>query len=233
MRKFHFCIPLFLSAIIFEACATLLFWEKPSYVMVDGTQFIYKGKPYYFVGANMWDGCYLGAYGRVDGRVRLINELNELKSEGITNLRVLGASEYSQAKGSLTPAIQVDPGVYDEDLLDGMDFLLARMDERSMHAVVFLNNFWEWSGGMAQYNYWARADSTDTLVGDNSNSFLDYAASFYNNEKAQQLYLNYITYLLTRKNQYDGYYYYEEPAVMAWELANEPRPGGDTNYLSA
>ncbi len=233
MRKSHLFVPLIIIAISFEACSTFLFWQKPSYIMVDGTQFVYKGKPYYYIGTNMWDGCYLGSSGNMGDRPRLIRELDELKAEGITNLRVLGESEYSQEKASLKPAIQLEPGVYNHDLLDGLDFLLAEMDKRDMHAVIFLNNFWEWSGGMAQYNYWTRSDSADTMVSDNSSNFMDYAASFYNNGRAQKLYLNYVAYLLTRKNQYDGYYYYEEPAVMAWELANEPRPGDDTTYLSA
>lgn len=233
MHKFTLFLQLFFFAFIFEACATFLFWVKPNYIMVDGTQLIYKGKPYYYVGTNMWDGCYLGSRGKTGDRQRLIRELDDLKSMGITNLRILGASEESNMTTSLKPAIQLMPGAYDDSLLDGLDFLLAQMDKRDMRAVVFLNNFWEWSGGMAQYNYWARGDSAATMPSDTAGNFMDYAASFYKNKKAQKLFFNYISFLLTRKNQYDGYYYYEEPAIMAWELANEPRPGGDTNYLGA
>jgi mannan endo-1,4-beta-mannosidase len=235
MRKLTLFVPLFLLALIFEACATFLFWIKPSYIMVDGTQFVYKGTPYYYVGTNMWDGCYLGSPGMNGDRPRLVRELDELKSLGVMNLRVLGASEESDEPSSLKPVIQFKPGVYDDSLLGGLDFLLAEMDKRDMHAVVFLNDFWEWSGGMAQYNYWARIDSTGMTPSDTANNYIDYAASFYKNERAQKLYFNYISFLLTRKNHHDGYYYYEEPAVMAWELANEPRPGalGDTNYVGA
>jgi len=32
--------------------------------------------------------------------------------------------------------------------------------------------------------------------------------------------------ILTRKNKFNGNYYYEDPAIMAWQLANEPRPWG-------
>jgi mannan endo-1,4-beta-mannosidase len=232
MRKLFLLSPLVLFALVFEACSTFLFWEKPDYVKVNGTQFIYDGKPYYYVGTNMWDGCYLGSSGKTGDRPRLIRELDDLKAMGITNLRILGASEDSYIENSLKPAIQLKPGIYDENLLEGLDFLLAEMDKRDMHGVIFLNNYWEWSGGMAQYNDWANGGGGVDAANGNYPAFMDYSASFYNNSKAQKLFFNYLTDILTRKNKYDGYYYYEEPAIMAWELANEPRPGRDDKYLT-
>ncbi|HUI29547.1 MAG TPA: hypothetical protein VLX91_04985 [Candidatus Acidoferrales bacterium] len=199
--------------------------------MVNGTQFIYKGKPYYYIGTNMWDGCYLGAPGAIGDRPRLIRELDNLKSLGITNLRILAASENSYITNSLKPAIQMKPGIYDEDLLEGLDFILSEMNKRDMHGVIFLNNYWEWSGGMAQYNDWANGGGGIDPANGNYGPFMDYSATFYVNEKAQKSFFNFLTDILTRRNKYDGCYYYEEPAIMAWELANEPRPGRDDKYL--
>ncbi|MGO9480925.1 MAG: glycoside hydrolase 5 family protein, partial [Candidatus Kryptoniota bacterium] len=224
--------PLVFFALVFEACSTFLFWQKPNYVEVDGIQFVYERKPYYYIGANMWDGCCLGASGRFGDRPRLIRELDDLRSIGITNLRILGASEYSYIENSLKPAIQLKPGVYDENLLEGLDFLLAEMDKRDMHSVIFLNNYWDWSGGMAQYADWANGGGGVDPVNGNDAAFMDYSASFYGNEKAKKLFFNYLMCTLERKNKYDGYYYYEKPAIMAWELANEPRPGRDKKYLA-
>jgi mannan endo-1,4-beta-mannosidase len=220
----------FLSLItifLFSACSSFLFKGTPNYVKVDGDHFSLDGEPYYFVGTNLWYGCYIGAPGKYGDRERLKRELDHLKSVGVTNLRILGASEKSYIKNSLTPAIQIAPGVYDQDLLDGLDFLLSEMHKRNMEAVIFLNNFWEWSGGMAQYNVWA-GDGPGVDPANPPNNypnFMDYSASFYRNTKAKKLFLNYIYMLLTRKNQYDDLYYYEDPTIMAWELANEPRPG--------
>lgn len=54
---------------------------------------------------------------------------------------------------------------------------------------------------------------------------MNYSASFYRNEKAKEIFYHYLYKLITRKNKYTGNYYYEDPTIMAWQLANEPRPG--------
>lgn len=53
------------------------------------------------------------------------------------------------------PALQVEAGVYNDTIFDGLDFFLSELDKRDMYAVLFLNNSWEWSGGYSQYLYWA------------------------------------------------------------------------------
>jgi mannan endo-1,4-beta-mannosidase len=70
---------------------------QSKYIQTKGTQFILDGKPYYFVGTNFWYGCYLGSTGQTGNSARLIRELDRLKSVGINNLRILGASEASNA----------------------------------------------------------------------------------------------------------------------------------------
>ncbi len=225
MRKLLSLFSIILFAIALSSCSTFFFKQKPEFIKVNGTQFEYNGKPYYFTGTNLWYGCYIGSQGKTGDRSRLNRELDKLKSLGITNLRILGASEESYIQNSLKPAIQVKPGVYDKNLLDGLDYLLYEMSKRDMHAVIFLNNYWEWTGGMAQYNYWANGGGGVDPSKNNYKKFMDYSATFYQNEEAKQMYLNYVYMLVTRKNKYTGNYYYEDPTIMAWQLANEPRPG--------
>ena len=45
----------------------------------------------------------------------------------------------------------ISPGVYNERVLDGLDYFLMEIGEHDMRAVMVLNNYWQWSGGMAQY----------------------------------------------------------------------------------
>jgi mannan endo-1,4-beta-mannosidase len=191
-------------------------WSQPTYVQVRGTQFFLEGKPYYFTGTNFWYGCYLGSTGQTGNRERLLRELDRLQSSGITNLRILGASEASASSDAITPAIQISPGIYNDSLLIGLDFLLSEMNKRNLHAVIFLNNFWTWSGGMNQYNAWFGGGFT----------------SFYQNAAAKSGFRNYISDLIGRQNTVSGLYYYEDPAIMAWELANEPRPSYNAAYTS-
>ncbi|MFO7448109.1 MAG: cellulase family glycosylhydrolase [Ignavibacteriaceae bacterium] len=217
---------------VFTGCSTFFTTESPQYVKVNGPQFILDGKPYYYMGTNLWYGCYLGSPGETGDRDRLIKELDFLKANGITNLRILAASEKSEIKNSLKPAIQNAPGVYDEDLLEGLDFLLSEMGKRNMHAVVFLNNYWEWSGGMSQYNAWFGDGTVVDPEVEGWESFMKASAAFYTNVKGNEHFREFIKKILTRKNKFNSLYYYEDPAVMAWQLANEPRPGSaeDVEY---
>ncbi|MCF8265160.1 MAG: mannanase, partial [Melioribacteraceae bacterium] len=190
-------------------------------------QFVKDGKPYYFMGTNFWYGWYLGSPGETGDRERLIRELDFLFENNITNLRVLASSEESSIKNSLKPAIQISPGNYNEDLLEGLDFLLSEMGKRDMHAIVFLNNYWEWSGGFSQYGAWFGRDTALDLGDPNVTwpQFSEHAASFYSNKEATEYFREYIKMIVTRKNKFTGDYYFEDPTIMAWQLANEPRPG--------
>ncbi len=116
------------------------------FIRVDGITFTHNGMPYEFVGTNFWYGAYLGRSGEEGNRERLLNELDFLKKHGITNLRILGASEESVFKNSLSPTFTNADGTHNNELLVGLDFLLSEMAKRDIHGVIFMNNFWEWSG---------------------------------------------------------------------------------------
>jgi mannan endo-1,4-beta-mannosidase len=200
----------------------------PSFVSVRDGAFYLHGKPYYFAGTHLWYGAYLGSPGKTGDRERLRKELDILSNLGITNLRILAASESSALLMSLRPTFQPMPGVYNEELLQGLDFLLMEMGKRNMKAVVFLNNYWQWSSGMAQYVNWVTGQPViDPDVSKDWNGFMQMSASFYRLEAAQTLYRNYMKAVINRRNTQTGVYYRDDPTIMSWELANEPRPGSD------
>ncbi len=114
-------------------------------------RFTIGGKPYRYAGANMWYGAWLGADAAYGDRARLKRELDALAAMGVTNLRVLASSEKSPLLNAVEPAMHDGRGQYDPALLGGLDFLLAEMGKRHMRAVLYLTNFWEWSGGMMTY----------------------------------------------------------------------------------
>ena len=110
------------------------------------------GQPYYFVGTNFWYGAILGSKGQGGDRGRLNRELDFLKEQGIDNLRILvGADGERGVKTKVEPTLQIAPGVYNDTILDGLDYLLTEMGRRGMVAVLYLNNSWEWSGGYGFY----------------------------------------------------------------------------------
>lgn len=196
------------------------------FVQVRGHTFVLDGEPYYFTGTNLWYGMNLGA-GLDDGdRERLVRELDLLAERGITNLRVLAASEGPAGEPwRVHPAVQNAPGEYDEQLLRGLDFLLAEMAEREMKAVLVLNNFFQWSGGMAQYYAWASGTEIPYPMQDGNtwDAFQRYVTQFYESPEARRLFLDFVDALVQRENTVTGVAYREDPTIMAWQLANEPR----------
>jgi len=225
---------LFSVMILLNSCSTIdqIDLEK-KFIKVKNTQFFKGDKPYYFVGTNFWYGCYIGSPGATGDRERLKLELDKLKSLNIDNLRILAASEESTIKRSLKPAVQPELGIYNEDLLEGLDYLLYEMGKRDMHAVIFLNNYWEWSGGMGQYNAWTNGgEALDP--GDfskNWEEFNVYVSAFYRNNEANEYFRKFIKEIVTRKNKFNGLLYIEDPTIMSWQLANEPRPGNNEDNL--
>jgi len=193
-----------------------------AFVAAKGGRFSLDGRPYCFVGANFWQGMNLGVDGPRGDRPRLLRELDRLLGLGVTNLRVMASSEGPNTEPyRIVPALMTSPGEYDGSVLDGLDFLLAEMGKRGMRAVMVLNNFWQWSGGMAQYVSW-REQTPIPYPGD-AEKFIAYAAKFYSYPECQDWYRDHIAMLVDRTNPYIGRKYRDDPAVFSWELGNEPR----------
>ncbi|MFP5389963.1 MAG: glycoside hydrolase 5 family protein [Gammaproteobacteria bacterium] len=202
--------------------------NRASFVTVKDTHFARHAKRYYIAGANFWYGGYLGAASKVGDHARLIKELDNMKALGINNVRVLAVSEKTDMKSAVRPATTSKPGDYDENLLAGLDFLVAELAKRDMTIVIYLNNFWQWSGGFTQYmNWFAGTPALDPNVTGDYNAFMTNSARFYTNQAAQDEYRNVIKKLVNRVNTITGVAYRDDPTIMSWQLANEPRPGND------
>ncbi len=202
--------------------------RRGNFVRREGSSFLIGGDRYRFVGSNIWYAAYLGADAPFGNRGRLRRELDALTALGVDNLRLLGSSELSPLKNSITPAFRTEGTTYNETLLQGLDFALAEMGRRNMRAVIYLTNFWEWSGGMMTYLYWTNGGKYLNM-NDPAHpwpEFPDFNASFYTSQKAVAMYHDYIRAVVTRTNSVTGRRYVDEPTIMSWQLANEPRPGG-------
>ncbi len=197
-----------------------------NFVKVNGQHFELNGQPYYFLGTNFWYGLNLGVEGPDGDRARLLRELDRFQEMGITNLRIIAASEGPDTEPwRMTPALMPEPGVYNEAVFDGLDFLIAELSKRNIKAVLCLSNFWVWSGGMSQYVQWVTEKPIPypDLENGGWTKYSFYTAKFYNLSKAKELYWEHLRQLITRENKYTGRSYKDEPAIMAWQLCNEPR----------
>ena len=187
-------------------------------------QFEINGKPYYFIGANFWYGAILGSIGQGGNRERLSKELDFMKANGIDNLRILvGADGLSDQEMRVMPTLQLAPGVYNDTIFDGLDYLLAEMYKRDMYAVLYLNNSWEWSGGYGQYMNWCGYDEAPAEAAQDWSIYVKYYAQYAECEQCHQLFLNHVKHVITRTNRYTGKAYINDPAIMSWQVGNEPR----------
>lgn len=196
-----------------------------NFVTIKDGLFYSKGQPYYFIGTNFWYAPILASEGVGGNRERLKNELDILKSLGVTNLRILvGADAGSSNANTVKPYLQPEPGVLNDTLLLGLDYLLQEMEKREMVGVFYLTNSWDWSGGYGFYLKETGYDDSPNANGEGYNQYVKYASQFVLERKAMQLYHNYVRRIITRTNTYTGRKYTEEPAIMSWQICNEPRP---------
>lgn len=212
---------------------SLLSWGK-GFISTDGVHLINaEGKPYYFIGTNFWYGPILASDGQGGNKQRLNAELDRLKSLGIENLRILvGADAGSKNANTVRPILQKEDGSLNDTLLIGLDRLLVELDKRDMTAVLYLTNSWDWSGGFGYYlKRTGHADSPNAS-GKGYDDYVNYAADFSRDKKAQNLFYDFVKKIVSRTNTVNGLPYKEQKSIMSWQICNEPRPFAKDNFDS-
>ena len=214
----RFCINILLMAIATVGMA------QSQFVKVQDGKFVRNGKPYYYVGTNFWYGAILGSEGQGGNRERLCKELDALKKTGIDNLRILVGSDGERGVTTkVEPTLQEAPGVYNDTILAGLDYLLMEMGKRDMVAVLYLNNSWEWSGGYGFYLEHAGEGKAPRPNEAGYSAYMNFVTKFASNQLAHQLFYDYVRFILSRTNRYTGKRYCDDPAIMSWQIGNEPR----------
>ena len=173
----------------------------------------------------MWYAAHLASRGSAGDRARLARELDALTRLGVRNIRVLASSEGTDAVPShVVPAIQPNPAEYTRDMMEGLDWLLKELSDRGMVAILILTNGMPWSGGMAQYVAWATQTSSPfSMMHTDWDAYYRYLGHFYKLEEAKALFGTFVRTILGRRNSFTGVMYRDDPTIMAWEIANQPR----------
>jgi mannan endo-1,4-beta-mannosidase len=170
-----------------------------SFVHRSGTELHVDGKTWYFNGTNNYtfatgDCCYIH-----DEWMRRYAEL------GFNAIRTW--TFLVGPRGGRT--FQPEPGVYDEEALDVLDYTVHKAKQHGIRLVLPFVDNWPWLGGMDQYVQWSDQATTHD--------------DFYTDPQCRQWYKDWVEYLLTRENNYTGIEYRNEPTIAIWEVANEPR----------
>ncbi|MFT4222808.1 glycoside hydrolase 5 family protein [Dysgonomonas sp.] len=202
--------------------------DKPAFIKQKDGHFVIGDKPYYFIGTNYWYGAILGSTGEGGNRDRLLKELDFMKENGVTNLRVLvGADGVSGQEVKIRPTLQTAPAVYNDTIFDGLDFFMAELGKRDMHAVLYINNSWEWSGGYGQYLEWAGKGNVPEKGVHDWPVFVKHVAQYAECDSCHAMFSKHVKHVITRTNKYTGKKYIDDTAIMSWQIGNEPRVFSD------
>ena len=209
---------LLLVSTLFVACQS-----QSQFVTSRDGQFFIGDEPYRYIGTNLWYGAILGSEGQGGDRQRLCQELDALKALGINNVRVLVGGEGNRSlPDHIEPNLQPRPGEYNDTLLTGLDYLMVELGKRQMHAVLYLHNAWQWSGGYGTYLEWA--GEGQAAPANVWNAYTSHHSKFVRSDSARALALRHTQFIVSRTNSITGRPYTDDPALMAWEICNEPRP---------
>lgn len=227
MRKIFLIVSVLGMTLMFGSCKKS---AESEFIYVKDGQFMMNEKPYYFVGTNFCHGAILASEGEGGNRERLIKELDFMQSIGINNLRILVGSDGDRGiQAKVEPTLQTAPGVYNDTILAGLDYLMMELGNRKMYAVLYLNNSWEWSGGYSMYLQWAGFGKAPVPAVDGWDTYMKFVRQFHQSDSAKALFANYVKDIVIRENRFTKKKYIDDPAIMSWQIGNEPRAFSDKN----
>ncbi|KAJ7653906.1 CEL4a mannanase [Mycena polygramma] len=179
------------------------------FVTTSGTKFMLNGAKYTVVGSNAYWPALLG-YSSAD----VDKAFTDIAGSGATTVRTMGFNEVTSATGIYFhlwsgKTATVNTGANGLGALDG---LIASAKAHGIRVIIALTNNWSDFGGMDVY--------TAQLLGSGQPH-----DAFYTNPTVIAAYKTYVQAIVSR--------YVNEPTVMAWELANEPRCAGTNTVASA
>lgn len=184
---------------------------RRAFVTRRGREFVLGGRPWRFSGTN----CY---YLHQKSPMMIDAVLEDAAAMGLRTVRAWAFADGTErSEKPLQPA----PGVYDDAAFDSLDHAITRAGELGLRLVLPLTNNWPDYGGMAQYVQWFRGlSAADAQVPVNHDAF-------YTDPQIRACFEAWVRHLLGRTNRYTGVRYVDDPAIMTWELANEPRCQSD------
>ncbi|KAK9820156.1 hypothetical protein WJX72_006760 [[Myrmecia] bisecta] len=181
-------------------------------VSPDGSHLTLGLKPFYFAGAN----CYYLLTRAADPALRhqVTEVLDAARKAGLTVIRT-----WAFCDGQEWNALQPKPGEFDERVFQGLDFVVHEAGKRGLKLMLVLTSFWKAYGGMPQYVRWSCERRGLPVT--------DRAELFYADPRCQDVFQNFLVTITSRTNTLTKQAYRDDPSIMSWALANEPRCPGD------
>lgn len=219
----------------FLAVPQILCAQDSLFVVRSGGHLSLGGQPFYAIGVNSYFLQNLAAAGDTNHLAGLLQTDKDL---GVTAVRTWGFFDSSDSTN--LAVMQFAPGRLNESGLRALDYVIAEAKAFSIRLIIPLVNNWEDYGGMNQYVQWyaqlhpsviktSLSVTPNVMTGTNGRSYRFQVSGslthddFYRNPEIKQWYKNYIGMILNRINTITHTANKDEPAILVWELANEPR----------
>ncbi|XP_059295541.1 mannan endo-1,4-beta-mannosidase 5-like [Lycium ferocissimum] len=179
------------------------------FLRTNGAHFVVKGSPFLFNGFNSYWLMRVAA--DPSERYKVSEVFQEASAASLSVCRTWAFSDGGDT------ALQLSPGVYDERVFQGLDFVISEGRKYGIRLILsFVNNYKDF-GGRPQYAQWARNAGVQIKSEDD----------FYTHPVLKDYYKNHVRKVVTRFNTITGMAYKDDPTIMAWELINEPRCQAD------
>jgi mannan endo-1,4-beta-mannosidase len=213
----------FLAASLTALVASAL--ADDGYVTTSNGNFVLNGQPFYFLGTNTYYLLYEDKYMVDDVFARC-------QASNISVLRTWAWIDvgFTDGSGSI-PGAGPKNGLYfraydnatnsvviNHQNLSALDYVVYSAKKHNVKLILTLTNNWSDFGGMDQVIKWLTYFDTSYTTA--------YHDDFYRLEQPKQWQKEYVQALATRTNIYTNATYADEPAILGWELANEPRCQG-------
>lgn len=205
------------SVFLFSILIVLVQWgsvnafkSSTSFVKTRGSNFVLDGRPVYVNGFNSYWLMVLAT--DPTDREKVTSVFEQAAAHGLTVARSWAFND-----GNTSGALQTSPGVYNEEVFKGLDFVVSHAKSYGIRLILsFVNNFKDF-GGRAQYVQWGRNAGLNIKSDDD----------FYTNPTVKGYYKNHVKTVMTRVNSISGIAYKDDPTIFSWELINEPRCQSD------
>lgn len=205
------------------------------FVSVEGTKLMLNGGEFYFSGANSYAMVYSPEQAEEQMRIAKSLGLNAIRMWGFWDGEKPTLDENGEpipdAPGGTDewgrPVLQSAPRVYNELGFRKLDQAIYLAHVYGMKLIIPLLNEWDEFGGLKQYLKWADLYVPEELDGFYANEEAIKAEryQFFESQVAQDIYFDYVEQVLNRTNTITGVQYKDDPAIMIWEVMNEPRFG--------
>jgi mannan endo-1,4-beta-mannosidase len=183
---------------------------KDNFVQRNGATLNLNGHPFRFVGTNNY-------YLEYSSKVMVDDVLDAAAANGFTVMRTWGWLDGAPKNGIWFQNLVGGTMTYNDGAtgLGNLDYAVAQAGKLGLKLVIPFTGNWGDFGGEDQYVAWVGGSHHD---------------DFYTNATIKTWYKAWISHLLNHVNSITGVAYKDDPTIMTWELANEPRCVGSGTY---